>query len=117
MKKKIFCFDLDNTLCISKNNNYLKSKPKKEAIKTVNHLFHNGHTIKIYTARYMGRCKGNQIKAKKKALPITLKQLKVWGVKYHKIYFGKPSFDIFIDDKALFFKKNWSEVLLKKLSL
>ncbi len=30
MKKKIFCFDLDNTLCVTKKNNYLKSKPKKK---------------------------------------------------------------------------------------
>ena len=54
----------------------------------------------------MGRCNGNISKVKKKIKPLTLKQLDKWGVKYHKIYFGKPSFDLFIDDKSLFFKKN-----------
>ena len=55
MKKKTFCFDLDNTLCKTKNSNYSKSKPKKKAIKIVNLLFDKGYNIKIYTARYMGR--------------------------------------------------------------
>ena len=45
----------------------------------------------------MGRCNGNITAVKKKIKPLTLKQLKKWGVKYHKIYFGKPSFDLFID--------------------
>ena len=47
-------------------------------------------------------------------MPLTLRQLKKWNVKYHKIYFGKPSYDLFIDDKALFFKKNWSNFLKKR---
>ena len=38
---------------------------------------------------------------KKKAKKITLNQLKKWKVKFHKIYFGKPSSDFYIDDKAL----------------
>ena len=57
MKTKTFCFDLDNTLCDTVNSQYEKSKPKKNAIKTVNYLFEKGHTIKINTARYMGRSK------------------------------------------------------------
>jgi len=28
-------------------------------------------------------------------------QLKLWGVKYNKIFFNKPNADIYIDDKAL----------------
>ena len=53
----------------------------------------------------MGRYKGNVSKVKKHIKPLTLKQLKKWNVKYHKIYFGKPSFDLFIDDKSLFLNK------------
>ena len=37
---------------------------------------------------------------------MTMKQLKKWKVKYHKLIFGKPSFDLFFDDKTLFFKDN-----------
>ena len=39
MKTKTFCYDLDNTLCITQDNDYGKSKPKKNVIKTVNYLY------------------------------------------------------------------------------
>ena len=29
----------------------------------------------------------------------TKKQLKRWGVKYHGLYFAKPAFDVYVDDK------------------
>jgi len=32
VKKKIFCFDLDNTICITKGKQYFRSVPIKEAI-------------------------------------------------------------------------------------
>jgi len=57
----------------------------------------------------MGRNNDNQNKAKKMAKKITLQQLKKWNLKYHRIYFGKPSFDLYIDDKNLNFSKNWSK--------
>ena len=60
MKKLIFCFDIDNTLCISPNNNYKKSKPIKTNIKLVNLLMENGHYIKLFTSRHMGRNNENQ---------------------------------------------------------
>ena len=59
MKKKIFCFDLDNTICITKGQQYSKSKPIKEAIILINKLYLEGHGIKIFTSRYMGRNKDN----------------------------------------------------------
>jgi hypothetical protein len=65
----------------------------------------------------MGRCNGDLLKAEKKIKPLTLKQLKKWGVNYHEIYFGKPSFDLFIDDKSLFFTKKWPELLRDRLKL
>jgi hypothetical protein len=30
---------------------------------------------------------------------------------------GKPTYDLFIDDRNLFFKKNWPEILFKTLKL
>jgi hypothetical protein len=44
-----------------------------------------------------------------------LKQLKKWNVKYNKVFFGKPSFDILVDDKSLSFRKEWIFDLKKKL--
>ena len=107
MKKKTFCFDLDNTLCTTKKNDYSKSKPKKNAIKTVNMLFENGHTIKIFTARYMGRTNDSILMSKKKGYDQTYKQLKKWKIKFNRLVFGKPSYDVFVDDKNFSFKKNW----------
>ena len=59
----------------------------------------------------MGRTNDNTIEARKKAKKITLNQLKRWKVKFHKIYFGKPSSDFYIDDKNLNFKSNWASYL------
>ena len=118
MKLKTICFDIDNVICKTNNTrDYSKSVPIRRNIKVINEAYNNGFSITLYTARYMGRCKGNLTKVKKQIKPLTLKQLKNWGVKYHKIYFGKPSFDLFIDDKSLFFKKNWPNLLKRKLKI
>ena len=116
MKKKyIFCFDIDNVICKTINNNYKTSKPNKKAIGKINELYENGHFVKLFTSRCMGRNKENIIKAKKQGYKMTMKQLKKWKVKYHKLIFGKPSFDLYIDDKALFFKDNWYKFIDKGL--
>ncbi len=114
MKKKTLCFDLDNVICTTKKNFYKSSKPKKKVIKYINYLYDKGFIIKIYTARFMGRNNDDEIKAKRAAKKITTNQLKNWNLKYHKIFFGKPSFDILIDDKSFSFRKNWLENFSKK---
>lgn len=119
MKKiKIICFDLDNVICnTGKKRIYKNSKPIKRNIKTINLLYDKGYKIVIFTARYMGRSKGKINLVKKKIKLLTLNQLKKWGVKYHNIYFGKPSYDLFIDDKSLFYDKKWPKFLEKNLRL
>ena len=107
MKKKIYCFDIDNVICRTYKSNYKNSKPLKKNIKLINDLYSKGFYIKIFTSRFMGRNNENVIKAKKQGYQFTLKQLKSWGVKYNKVIFGKPSYDIFVDDKAFGFSKNW----------
>jgi len=107
-KKKIICFDLDNVICSTKKNNYKQSKPIKKSIKIVNELFSSGFTIKIFTARFMGRNNDNWRKARSTGYKFTKLQLKKWKVNYHKLIMGKPSYDLIIDDKALGFKKNWN---------
>ncbi len=118
MHYKKICFDIDNVLCrTDEKKSYLKSKPIKKNIQIVNRAYNQGYIIILYTARYMARCNGKLSEIKKKIKPLTLKQLKKWGVKYHEIYFGKPSFDLFIDDKSLFFTKKWPKLLKKKLKI
>ena len=114
MKKKLFCFDIDNTICSTKRSNYKNSKPNKKIIKLINFLYDEGHTIKIFTARYMGRNNDNIYNAKRQGYNFTKNQLDRWGLKYNKIFFGKPSADIYIDDKAIGFNKILLNKYLKK---
>tara|TARA_A100001015_G_scaffold309790_1_gene409887 strand:+ start:699 stop:1043 length:345 start_codon:yes stop_codon:yes gene_type:complete len=107
MKKKIICFDLDNVICNTKKNYYSKSTPKKNVIKLINQLYSSDHRILIFTARGMGTYNSNLKKVEKKFRKLTENQLKKWKVKYHNLILGKPSFDIYIDDKNLGFNKNW----------
>jgi len=115
MQNKIICFDLDNILCKTKNNEYAKSLPIKKNIQIVNNLFNKGYYIKIFTARYMGRNKDNVIKAKRQGYKFTQSQLKRWKIKYHKLIFGKPSFDLYIDDKSIFYDKSWANIIKQKI--
>ena len=64
-KKYTFCFDIDNTICKTSKSDYKNSKPDKQAIMTINLLYNAGHTIKIFTARYMGRNGDNISKSNK----------------------------------------------------
>jgi hypothetical protein len=114
-KENIICFDLDNTICRTVKSYYQKSKPYKNKILLINQLYARGFYIKIYTARYMGRNNDNVSFAKKKGFKFTENQLKKWNLRYHKLIFGKPSFDILIDDKCIFYENNWETKLLKFL--
>ena len=55
----------------------------------------------------MGRTNNDFIKAKELGYNSTLKQLKNWDLKFHKLIFGKPSFDLLVDDKAYNYNENW----------
>ena len=74
--KKIICFDIDNIICKTVKNNYKYSKPNTKVIKLINSLFEKGHTIKIFTARFMGRNNENAIKAKKQGYIFTQNNLR-----------------------------------------
>lgn len=94
MNNKTYCFDLDDTLCYTKDKDYSSSVPIDFAIKEVNRLYDLGHNIKIFTAR--------GTTSKIDYTDLTKKQLDDWGVKFHELITNtKPSFDIFIDDKAV----------------
>lgn len=88
-----YCFDLDETICLTPSRDYSKSIPYAKVIDRVNHLFDAGHNITIFTAR--GSSSGIDHR------DLTEGQLKSWGVKYHELIMGKPDYDIFVDDKAI----------------
>ena len=121
LKKKLFCFDLDGVICKNtkyRNSNlinYNKSKPIPAAVKAINKLYDDGHTIVIYTARGMTRYNGNISLVKKKLLKITANSLKSWKLNYHKLILGKIYYDFIIDDKSINYSPNWTKVILNKI--
>lgn len=93
------CFDLDETLCTGKP--YTEAKPLMGAGNLLSYLKSQGHTIIIYTARGMNSCAGNAGQAVATIGEVTLQQLKEWGFCYDEVVFGKPAFDILVDDKSV----------------
>ena len=93
----IYCFDIDGTICTNTEGQYDSAKPFPDVIKKVNHLFDRRETIYFYTAR--GATTGMDWSN------LTKEQLKIWGVKYHKLFFGKPTADLYIDDKCVNIKE------------
>jgi len=90
----VIYIDIDDTICYSPGKpNYTTSIPIKENIKKANKLYDEGHLIVYWTAR--GSATGIDW------VDITKQQFKKWGVKYHDLKFGKPNYDLFIDDKNL----------------
>lgn len=95
MTSKIYCFDLDETLCTKAvNGDYATAQPMPLAINEVNKLYDIGHKVLIFTGR--GSSSG------KDWTELTGKQLKEWGIKHHELIMNrKPTYDIVIDDKAI----------------
>ena len=65
----------------------------------------------------MGRNNDNVAKAKKQGYQNTINQLRKWKLKFHTLKFGKPSYDLFVDDKAYGFNSNWIKDLNKFASI
>ena len=93
-KMKIYYVDIDETICSkSEDLDYSKAKPLHDRIARINKLYDSGNTIVYWTARGTG----SGIDWRE----VTEKQFKNWGVKYHDLKFGKPIYDLFIDDKNI----------------
>ncbi len=90
----IIYVDIDDTICMSsKDLDYSTAQPVQKNIDKINNLYDNGDTIVYWTARGTGT--GIDWRA------VTEKQFEEWGVKYHDLKFGKPIYDLFIDDKNI----------------
>jgi hypothetical protein len=92
-----YIVDIDNTICWTRRNaqgkwDYPNSTPFEERINRINDLYDEGHTIIYWTARGSG--------SGIDWTELTKQQLDSWGCKYHEVRLGKPSYDIWIDDKA-----------------
>lgn len=99
----IYVIDIDGTICdkpdCREDCDYDTSIPKLNRIEKINQLYEEGHTIKYFTARGMGRYNSGVL-AQKMLYEMTYNQLKSWGCKFHNLIMGKPAGDIYIDDKG-----------------
>jgi len=97
-----YVFDIDGTICTKVDDgDYSKAQPIKDRIDIVNQLYDQGNTIIFQTARGMGRSTNSQAFAWEFFGKDTEKQLKVWGVKFHSLFMGKPAGDVYVDDKGI----------------
>jgi len=87
-----YCFDIDGTICTNTEGEYHRAEPFFDRIEKINQLYREGHIILFFTAR--GSTTGIDWRE------TTKKQLKKWKVQYHELHFGKPMYDIHIDDKS-----------------
>ena len=90
---KIYCFDIDGTLCSNTDGDYKNAVPYTDVIAEVNRLYQTGNTIYMMTAR--GSTTGIDWRE------TTEGQLQSWNVQYHKLFMNKPTADVYIDDKAV----------------
>ena len=88
-----YCFDIDGTLCTNTEGSYESAEPFPDAIEEVNRLGSEGHAIILYTAR--GSTTGIDWRG------TTEQQLESWGVRYDSLVLGKPTADVYVDDKAI----------------
>lgn len=90
----IIYVDIDETICLSpENRDYTLAKPIVDNIKKINQLHDEGNKIVYWTARGTG----SGIDWRQ----VTEQQFQNWGVKYDELHFGKPIYDLFIDDKNI----------------
>jgi len=89
--------DIDETICQYKGiREYHLASPDKKAIKKINKLFNEGHTITYWTAR------GSVDTLLRDTYEhLTKEQLKIWGCRYHHLSVGeKPPYDLLICDRT-----------------
>ena len=107
---KTLCFDLDGVICSQTAGDYGNAAFDKDAISLINRLYAEGFRIVIHTSRFMGRNKGDALAAQKEGHEFTARQLKEHDVKFHELILGKPRYDLLVDDRAVFFKRDWRRI-------
>jgi len=85
-------FDMDGTLCDTESGNYENAEPDYAMITLLNMLYDLDCQILIVTAR--GSTSGYDWET------LTKKQLKEWGVQYHRLMMGIPK-DFYIGDETM----------------
>lgn len=96
--------DMDGTIC-SEERQFSRclAKIQDGAAETINALYEAGNTVIIYSSRTWMEYE------------MTSDWLRKHGIKYHQLIMGKPIGDVWIDDRAITCRNNWSEIKKKLL--
>ena len=104
MSKGVVCIDFDGTICTGDI-----SRPedlRAGVLEAMKELKRKGYRILIHS------CRIHPLMSRKYAAEM-LEFLKVKGVPYDEVWCGrgKPIADWYVDDKAIFYRGNWEEVM------
>ena len=115
--------DLDDTVSITLEGDYINSSPVVEVIKKLKEYKEQGFEIVINSSRNMRTYKSNLGKINIFTLPNIIDWLRKYNVPFDEVYVGKPWCGLdgfYIDDKAIrpseFLKYSYEEIqdLLKQ---
>lgn len=101
---KRIVLDIDNTICVTKDSDYLNSIPEKSVIKKINEYHKAGFEIVFYTSRNMKTHNKNLGKINAFTLPIIIDWLNKNEIPFDEIHVGKPwcgTEGFYVDDKAI----------------
>ncbi len=102
-------FDFDGVICVFGAKDYSKAIPYENAVKHINQVFSEGWYVVICTARYMLRCKGDLKEVYRKGYTEASVWLRKFGVKFNELVLGKPSADLYTDDRGCRVESNKGE--------
>ncbi len=94
-----YVFDLDDTICTGKP--YESAVPVDRVVGLIRKLKERGAFIIIHTARGMKTFDGDVSQVISHYGEMTHRWLRENDVPYDSLVFGKPSADLYVDDKAL----------------
>ena len=89
---KIYCFDLDGTIC-SESCEYEAAEKISMVVEKIKKLHKQGNKVIIMTAR--------GAVSKKDWSVLVTSQLDKWDIPYDEVYYDKPYADYYIDNKAI----------------
>lgn len=109
--------DLDDTVSITLEGDYINSSPVVEVIKKLKEYKEQGFEIVINSSRNMRTYKSNLGKINIFTLPNIIDWLRKYNVPFDEVYVGKPWCGLdgfYIDDKAIrpseFLKYSYEEI-------
>ena len=98
---KTMVVDVDDTILTTENRDYQNSMPVFGVVGKLREARAKGWHIILFTARGMGRSKGNIELVREEVIAEVTSFCAKWDVPYDEIMVGKPWAAMYVDDKAL----------------